>query len=580
MTLVSKYTFTESAIMRWRPPVGREKKGRECRVAAFCPTPISRVRLCTASGWQERTLWQLRDGDRVLGEVELGPDEMADSARLRRAIVSAAPLAIIEANESEHLRAAMQHRRAAAGELPIVERAEFTGWSPDPDATSASFVTRRSTIGAHTIGTNVTDAHVADLVAPEDVRGDDVHDGVLVLLRGHHSLNSASLRTFLALALVSPALIRRVSAGRAPVLALLGPSGVGKSPICGFIARAWSSHPGAVLAFTSTVGSVERALSVAGDQPTVVDDLKLSTSKESDVTRLVQNIADKLHRERLTAEAERGREWPVRATLVIAGEDFVRGEISAVGRLLPVHLARGDVDGKALANDSASLLAVRAALGAYLAWLAPNYGNAIADARAWIPSVGAELQRLAPEATHARMYENGALALSAFVPFLRFASSYASFDLRACLYEMTAHVAAMIDGARGLGDDARIGTLFIRDLVAAWSAGQVRIVGWAAPSVDYPKGKPVIGTCIGDRVYLNPEACESVLRPLWQSGARSRWSLRAVGEALDTEGFLVKREKGQLTVKDPRTRSRAWAISAERFEGGGPEDDGSDPRDV
>lgn len=550
------YTFDETSV-RKRAPTHRNPN-RMIDIAHFGVELVARVLVASSDGQRIDYRFRFTRTDRDPIEATFGTAELADGLALRRRLAEIDPGLVVEAGQHDALRAAFGILVANAVGAPIEHAADVTGWVRGRGERSI-FATREGAIGG-LCAIMARDPHQTDL-------GGAPSPGAIApagLLRGVASINDARTKLWFELALLSPLLLRQIDGDRAPLFFVLGPTGSGKSVLLDVIAGTYSRSDRRVLSAASTGLSLERALSVAGDQPVCIDDLKRGTASDADVLRLIQSNGDGQHRQRLRSDAEIGRTWPPRGTLVLAGEDFIEAERSAVGRLITVQLHGGEIDPPALARDEETRCALRATVRAYIEWLADRFAEQRGSARKAYDWLRPQLATLVPNPPHPRMFENVARALAAFAPFLAFAGLSGAEQAEYVRWQLVT-AADLIEQARGFADEARLGRIFINDLRGLWTAGRVSIEGVTGGR----DNADLLGVIRGGVLYVQPEVAERLVLPLWNSGRRSRWSIQAVGGALEAEGFLAHRDKGQRTTKVEinGARVRAWAIRADAFFG-------------
>jgi len=529
------------------------------RVAAFRPHPEARIERRGTDGTTSAIRFGLYKNSIRVGEVALGTDELSSAAALRRAIVDAAPDCPIEAREGEHLLAALGHLLSHVGlaTLPLETEVGSTGWHQIGG--QWLYVTPSRSIGpATTRFLGEVESYSALLDFEPDMA---VNEAVPLALAGPPIRMATTLRLLLVAGAFSPLISRQLS-GRGVAIHVVGVTGRGKTALAETILRVYRQRGGTAAGWAGTANAVERALSVCGDQAVPVDDLKAQMVAQSGVLRLIQQHADGTQRDRLSRSAQKGRAYPPRGLLFSTGEDPIPTEASAWGRVVQVELHGGLLDALALVHDEAWASAARSTIIPYLEWLQPRLDNVVDDARRQQAAHHDALRMLAPNAAHPRMYEGMALLLGSLDPLLWFAEQATGKSYADKRTDWQRAGAEMLVQMTSEAVESRLGRRFVEAICSAAHSGRVRLKDGERVKLTASPAAPRVGYIDLDRRHLYLEPLEA-LRALSQLDPGAGWRTQlqeSVSRALESEGYLLARDKGQRTKKltVDGARRRVW----------------------
>lgn len=453
------------------------------------------------------------------------------------------------------------------------------------------YVTRSGAIGAPSdLVTELRhpETHVSDLVsfdlehpdpAAATVAWATVARGLDLMLDGHPAF-SAKAKFFVTASALAPLLARHASS-RVGIPMTRGTTGLGKTPALVAIMAHYMRDPSqdCLKGWTSTSNAIERACSIAGDQPVPIDDFKLSAVNRKGALQWVQNHADGTCKERLTREAARGVAYPPHGTAVLSGEDFLTNEPSATARLVLWDIQPDDIEPEVLFEDGLARYGdARAAMAVYIDWLARegHFGDVLALVGKQEPAIRDRLREaMRRTPAHPRLVETMARHIALCVPFLYFATTVDELAGRPAVDHRETVLARWITTAAEMLDeqsvavtDERLGKALVDSICGFIASGRVRVLGL----LDGPKpgdtvvplpGPPVLGAYVRetDVLYVNVNEAKQVFKDMQKDSGHS-WP--AYEKALKHEGFLAQREGDRNSIKSPRGlftgRPRCWAI--------------------
>lgn len=496
--------------------------------------------------------------DKSSGVVFLALEDLTDSRRLVKAFAEQMVVAVVAARQGENLREAIGHLIHDADAIPLTRTSCMTGWLVQPDGSGVYVHVGE---GGQRIYDGDREGHLAAL----DAAGPVDHAIVHRFLAGPAGIKRARLATLTPLVLAAPILMRHIAGGRSIIMHFEGPSGTGKTAYFQLLTRAIvdprAPETERMGSWSSTINSLERMLSVAGDQPVFFDDLKWQVVSGKDALRLVQTTADGRCKGRLQSDASAGRQWPPRGTLISAGEDAIAESASAVARVLRIPVEPGDLDGPSLAYDRD--WPARAVMAAYVASLSGSFTRWVGWSIARVQVHAWALRQMFPNAPHGRLYEVGALLIAAAEPFAHFAETVGAASGSELVSSWHAVLCELLISGASQVEEAQLGARFVESLHAFIDAGQIRVDDFSDRNAGESIGFRTHKECIA----INPPVAVNALKRLDPEGWRSV-PMNVVGSALVAEGFVDDHDPGKATRKLSRGRSnraRYWLVRLDRF---------------
>jgi len=357
-------------------------------------------------------------------------------------------------------------------------------------------------------------------------------------------------------------------------LFLTGRSGVFKSALAAlsqqhFGAAMDASHLPAN--FASTANALEELAFLAKDTLLVVDDF-VPTAGGGD--SVLEALAERLFRAAGNRQG-RGRMsglrlracHPPRALLLATGEQVPRGH-SLRARLLILELRAGEVDRASLTRcqlaGAEGQLAM--AMGAYLAWIAPDYESLQDRLRRRSRQLRGEIVPASMTSVHARLPEILAELHGGWEIWLEFAHDIGAInrteqaDLERRSRQALKEVAAIQSSSHQASDPAR---LFVSSLRGALLSGQAHVAGRRGETPEFPERwgwrrshrawvpqGVRIGWLAGSEILLDPAASYQVAQQMAGAGHLSV-SAHTLSRRLHQQGLLasVDTGRGMLLVR-------------------------------
>ena len=339
---------------------------------------------------------------------------------------------------------------------------------------------------------------------------------------------------------------------------LYGPTGAMKSTLVAVLLSHFGSFSRLQMpaSWADTPATLEYKLSLAKDLLLPIDDFVPRSSDPSDEMRrksatVLRSAGNQSARGRMNRDLTARPDRPPRALAIVTGEDLPDGE-SVTARMLPLRLATGMVNVKALSAVEKDLLRLPHAMRAYLEWLAVRHD----EMAGYLPELFVACRDMfRADGAHPRIPEAAAHTFMGHCLFLRFARDLGAVtDAEAgSLFDQARQALLAIGRQQAqLGSHVNPARRFLEVLA---SLAAQRHVGFAErPEDDLASsaGCEQIGWRDRDRklLYLLPDAAFRVVVEAMKSAGESMpLRPRTLWERLGQLGVLRDQEAGHHTAK-------------------------------